>query len=431
MTATADATTEGLETPASNPGPGRVAILGAGPIGLDAALACLDNGWPCTVYESAASVAANVTAWSHIRLFTPWSMNVSPRMLAYLNAAGIAPPGPAEHCPTGGEFAEQLLRPLAELPELAAVIRRRTQVLAVARQGLLKHEEIATQQRGSHPFRLLLAGSHDGADDVERVEHADLLLDCTGAYGRANFLGDGGIPAPGELRVADRITSRIPDLGREADEWAGRRVLLVGAGKSAQTVARDLAELVVERPGTSVVWAVRAADPDWGEVPEDPLEQRQKLVEVAQRLRSGAVPGVQVRTAVVIDSLRIPKHGTDDGVVVTLRSNTGDVEELVVDRIIGLTGFLGDTSLYRQLQVHECYATAAPMNLSAALLGATGDGPADCLAQASLGVAALRVPEPNFFVLGMKSYGRNSTFLLRVGYEQVDEVISAYSRAVR
>ncbi|MGH3774996.1 MAG: hypothetical protein ACRDRR_04555 [Pseudonocardiaceae bacterium] len=428
MTATADATTEGLETPALNPGPGRVAILGAGPIGLDAALACLDNGWPCTVYESAASVAANVTAWSHIRLFTPWSMNVSPRMLAHLNAAGIGPPGPAEHCPTGGEFAEQLLRPLAELPELAAVIRCRTRVLAVARQGLLKHEEIATQQRGSHPFRLLLAGPQDGADDVERVEHADLLLDCTGSYGRSNFLGDGGIPAPGELRVADRITSQIPDLGREADEWAGRRVLLVGAGKSAQTVARDLAELVVERPGTSVVWAVRAADPDWGEVPEDPLEQRQELVAVAQRLRSGAVPDVQVRTAVVIDSLRIPKHGTDDGVVVTLRSHTGDVEELVVDRIIGLTGFLGDASLYRQLQVHECYATAAPMNLSAALLGAAGDGPADCLAQGSHGVDVLRVPEPNFFVLGMKSYGRNSTFLLRVGYGQVDEVISAYSQ---
>ncbi|MGH4007244.1 MAG: hypothetical protein ACRDTH_03600 [Pseudonocardiaceae bacterium] len=426
MTAVADATTESRETPAPVAGPGRVAILGAGPIGLDAALACLDNGWPCTVYESAAAVAANVTAWSHIRLFTPWSMNVSPRMLAHLNAAGITPPGPAGHCPTGGEFAEQLLHPLAKLPALAAVIRRRSQVLAVARQGLLKHEEIATRQRGARPFRLLLAGPEDGPDG-ERVEHADLLLDCTGSYGRANFLGDGGIPAPGELRVADRITNRIPDLGREADEWAGRRVLLVGAGKSAQTVASDLAELVVKRPGTSVVWAVRAADPDWGQVPEDPLEQRQELVEVAQRLRVGAVPGVQVRTAVVIDSLRTPKHGTNDGVVVTLRSNTGDVEELVVDRIIGLTGFLGDTSLYRQLQVHECYATAAPMNLSAALLGAAAGGSGDCLAQASHGVDTLRVPEPNFFVLGMKSYGRNSTFLLRVGYE----VVNAYCQAVR
>jgi hypothetical protein len=34
--------------------------------------------------------------------------------------------------------------------------------------------------------------------------------------------------------------------------------------------------------------AVRAADPDWGVVPHDPLPQRQELVEMAQRLRRGA-----------------------------------------------------------------------------------------------------------------------------------------------
>lgn len=399
-------------------GPGHVAILGAGPIGLDAALAFLDGGWPVTVYEAAGSVAANVLAWSHIRLFTPWSMNISARMRAHLDAAGVAQPGPDDYCPTGAEFAEQLLNPLAELPELAAVICRGTRVLAVAREGLLKHEEIGTAQRGSRPFRLLVSDP----DGTERVAHADLLLDCTGSYDRANVLGDGGIPAPGELQLADRITRQIPDVDREAEQWAHRRVLLVGAGKSAQTAARDLAALVAQRPGTRVVWAVRAADPGWGEVPGDPLPQRQELVKISQQLCSGAVAGVRVRTGVVVDALR----ATDDGVAVVLRSVTGDAEEIVVDHIIALTGFLGDTSLYRQLQVHECYATAAPMNLSAALLGAAGDSPADCLAQTSHGVAALRVPEPSFFVLGMKSYGRNSTFLLRVGYEQVDEVAKAH-----
>ncbi len=402
-------------------GTGHVAILGAGPVGLDAALAFLDNGWSATVYEAADSIAANVTAWSHIRLFTPWSMNVSERMLSHLYTAGITPPGATDHCPTGGEFVEQLLGPLAGLPELAATIRRSTRVLGVAREGLLKHEEIGTARRGLHPFRLLVSGP----DGAERVEPADLVLDCTGSYGQANVLGDGGIPAPGELQLADLITRRIPDVGREVERWAGRRVLLVGAGKSAQTAAGDLAELVATRPGTRLAWAVRAEDPDWGEVPGDPLPQRQELVEIAQRLRSGAVPGVQVRTGVVVDALR----PTDDGVVVCLRSRTGEVEEVIVDRIIGLTGFLGDTSLYRQLQVHECYATAAPMNLSAALLSAAGDGPADCLAQASHGVDVLRVPEPDFFVLGMKSYGRNNTFLLRVGYEQVDEVACAYAKS--
>jgi hypothetical protein len=38
----------------------------------------------------------------------------------------------------------------------------------------------------------------------------------------------------------------------------------------------------------------------------------------------------------------------------------------------------------------------------------------------------LRNPEPNFFLLGAKSYGRNSQFLMRTGYDQVNEVATAY-----
>ena len=414
------ATTEPLEDPAAEraPAPRSVAVLGAGPIGLDAALACVEAGWPFTVYESSPRVGANVRAWGHVRLFTPWSMNVSPRMSTHLANARVPLPQPTGYYPTGDEFAEQLLDPVAALPELARNIHTGTRVLAIARQGLLKHEGIGSPARATHPFRLLLAGP----DDAERVEHADLVLDCTGSYGQPNTLGDGGIPAPGEQRVAHLITRTIPDLAAEGGDWAGRTILLVGAGKSAQTAARDLAELAATEPSTRVVWAVRAAEPDWGEIPGDPLPQRQQLVEVAERLRGGAVPGVEVRTAVVVEALR----AAGDRVAVTLRSDSGAAEEILADRLLALTGFLGDTALYRQLQVHECYATAAPMNLSAVLLAAD-DGPVDCLTQQPQGVDVLRVPEPNFFVLGMKSYGRNNTFLLRTGYEQVNEVAGAYA----
>ncbi len=72
----------------------------------------------------------------------------------------------------------------------------------------LKHEEIATAERAARPFRLLLAGP----DGAERVEHADLVLDCTGTYGLANTLGDGRIPAPGEQQVSDRVLRHIPDV---------------------------------------------------------------------------------------------------------------------------------------------------------------------------------------------------------------------------
>src|SRR3954467_10317437 len=65
----------------------RLAILGAGPIGLEAALAAAERGWEFTVYEAGRSVGANVRDWGHVRLFTPWELNVSPRARRALRGA--------------------------------------------------------------------------------------------------------------------------------------------------------------------------------------------------------------------------------------------------------------------------------------------------------------------------------------------------------
>lgn len=56
-----------------------IAILGAGPIGLEAALAAAERDLPFTVYEAADEVGGHVRRWGHVRMFTPWDMNVSER----------------------------------------------------------------------------------------------------------------------------------------------------------------------------------------------------------------------------------------------------------------------------------------------------------------------------------------------------------------
>jgi hypothetical protein len=90
------------------------------------------------------------------------------------------------------------------------------------------------------------------------------------------------------------------------------------------------------------------------------------------------------------------------------------------DNVVALVGYSPDTAIYDQLQVHSCYATAGPMKLAAALLGEAG---ADCLtAGANLSADVLRNPEPDFYILGAKSYGTNSNFLLQVGHQQVRDV---------
>lgn len=385
----------------------RAAVLGAGPIGLDAALALTGNGWDVTVYEAGDAVADHVRAWGHVRLFTPWSMNASRRMREHLVRAGHPVPD-EDSCPTGHELAERLLEPVAALPVLRGRIRLGHRAVAVARDGLLKHEQIGTEKRARRRFRLLLDAGSD-----EHEAYADLVLDCTGSYGTPNTIGDGGIPAPGERTLADRVVRTLPDT-RDPGAWEGS-VLLVGAGKSAQTAARDLAAL----PATRLHWAVRDPGPDWGVIHADTLPGRQELVDTSRALAVGANPRVTVYTGSRVVGLH------DDGdrrIRVRLTTGAGPAE-LTVDHLVALTGYVGDHSLYRQLQVHECYATGAPMNLSAALLGSAT---ADCLAQPAVGAEALANPEPDFYILGAKSYGRLNTFLLRTGYQQVDQITARY-----
>ena len=383
-----------------------VAILGAGPIGLEAALAAAARGDDFTVFEAAGDVGGNVRRWGHVRTFTPWSMNVSPRMRAALPSA---PDGPT--IPTGAQLAADLLEPIAALPALRDRIRLGTRVLAVGREGLLKHEAIGAAQRAARPFRLLVARP----DGDEAIVHADVVIDATGTYANPNRLGDGGIDAVNERAFDDRIERFLPDLDAGGAAWAGRTILLTGAGHSAQTAAAKLAALARQAPGTRIVWAVRNPRPDWGAVDADPLPERAALAANAADLAAGGSPAVSVRPGCVTEAL----HARGGRIAVSLRN--GGTEEVEVDRILALHGGVGDHGLYRQLQVHECYATTGPMNLAAALLGEAGAG-GDCLRVAVHGAETLRTPEPGFFILGAKSYGRMSRFLLQAGWRQVDDV---------
>jgi len=74
------------------------------------------------------------------------------------------------------------------------------------------------------------------------------------------------------------------------------------------------------------------------------------------------------------------------------------------------------------LQVPTCYVSDGPIKLAASLLQSSS---ANCLDQITHGIDALKNPEPNFFVLGSKSYGRNSKFLVSLGLEQIRETFAS------
>src|SRR5256714_13727821 len=92
----------------------RIAVLGAGPIGLEAALVARQLKLPVTVYER-GRVGEHLLRWGHVRLFSPFAMNATALGRSAILAAKPGHSLPADDaCITGREHAERYVAPLAE-----------------------------------------------------------------------------------------------------------------------------------------------------------------------------------------------------------------------------------------------------------------------------------------------------------------------------
>ncbi|MCG8451291.1 MAG: NAD(P)-binding domain-containing protein [Pirellulales bacterium] len=393
----------------------RIAILGAGPIGLEATLYARYLGYPVQLIERGRSPATNVLQWGHVQLFTPFGMNASPLGVAALQAQdpNWQAPG-ADAMLTGTEYHQRYLRPLAESDLLASALECNTEILAVGRKDWLKYEGVGEDERGQSPFTLLLRTTAG----EERVAEADVVIDCTGTYGNHNWLGQGGIPAPGELAAARHIEYALPDvLGSSKEHYQAKRVLVVGAGYSAATTIVQLVSL-----GTETTWVTRTSPESAPikRIPNDRLASRDALAVEATRLAAAPNGPVTHYPHTSITAVEY-RSATDDFKVTFAGEHVG---RKVFDRIVANVGYRPDNRIYSELQVHECYATGGPMKLAAQLLRGITNGRTDCLDQVSCGPQSLVNPERSFYILGSKSYGRGSQFLLSVGLEQIREVFT-------
>jgi hypothetical protein len=394
----------------------RIAVLGAGPIGLEAALYARKLNLPVTVYER-GQFGEFLRRWGHVRLFSTFGMNVTPLGRTSILAATPRHEFPADtDFITGREHVEVYLKPLTQTEWVAGRILSNQHVLAVGKRGLFKDDSPGDARRGQQPFRLLVREGNN----KERVEEADVVLDCTGVYGQHRWLGDGGIPAIGEPAAEQQIAYGLDDvLGDRKHHYTNRTILVVGGGYSAATTVCNLTTLAQDHLDTWVIWVTRGSRTQpITRIPNDPLRERDRLAVKANTLATRAEGNIEFHPNTVIDS--IESRGQDKGFHVEAHEG-GKARSWDVDRIIGNVGYVPDVALYRELQIHEYYGSQGPMALATALAKHSGS---DWLSVPAHGPSAMRNPEPNFFILGAKSYGRNSNFLLRAGFEQVRDVFS-------
>ena len=381
-----------------------VAVIGAGPVGLAAAAHLARYRQAFIVLEAGSGPGATVGDWRHVRMFSPWRYNVDGAARELLASNGWIAPN-LDALPTGGDIIDRYLAPLAAHPSLAPHIRFNARVTAVGRKDF---DKVRTNGRERQPFEIRLASG-------ETID-ARAVIDASGTWNRPNPAGSGGVAAPGEPEIADRIAYGIPDvLGRERSDYAGKRILVVGSGHSAFNVVLDLLTLSGEAPGTDIVWAMRRDNLDavWGGGAADALEARGELGQRAKRAVEAGL--LRVLTPYRIRSIA----RTATGLVVNgvLRSEERPV---AVDRMVVCTGFRPDLEMLQEVRL----STDAWLESSAALGPLIDPNLHSCGTVRPHGARELAHPEKDFFIVGVKSYGRAPTFLLATGYEQARSVVA-------
>jgi thioredoxin reductase len=389
----------------------RLAILGAGPIGIEAALQAAVLNLPFTVYER-GKTAEHLRQWGHVRLFSPFGMNSTPLGRAQLHAHRQQHRLPGEpDLITGREHIAVYLEPLVQTPILHERMRTETTVVQIGRRGLLKEDSPADIRRAHQPFLLLLRTK----DKRELIEEADVVLDCTGTYGQPRSLGDSGILAPGETAARPHVAWGLEDvLGERSAYYSDKTTLVIGAGYSAATTVCNLAKLAEKHPATWVVWLARGTGTQpIKRIVNDPFKERDQLAVRANMLATRGDGNVEFHPQTTVTAIECA--GPDKGFKVHTRC-AGKPKVWEADRLIANVGYTPENSIYRELHVPECFLTLAPKPLADACFKQT---PGEEFAELASSLEALRAPEPNFFLLGSKSFGRDGTFLLRTGFEQV------------
>jgi len=365
----------------------RVAILGAGPAGLETLAHGRSLGWPVAVYEAGAP-GAFVERWGFVRMFTPFGLNVSALgRQAILREAPLHEFPPDAALLTGAEYKAAYLTPLANTLALRPFVVADSRVMAVGRAGWRKTDPRPDSRKPLPPFKLLV---RDGKG-VERFEAADAVIDCTGVLGRPNWLGDGGIPAAGEIASRPQFAYGVEDvLGAKKAHYAGKTVAVVGAGYSAAAVVCDLATLAEEHQATWVVWLTHG--PKTSPLPRlvnDPLKERDRLAARANNLAARCDGNLEYHSQCVLDEC--VSLGPDKGFRLSAKV-AGKPTAWEVERVISAVGYRPDIGLASELRVSE------PAG------GATASG------------------EPGYYFVGIKSFGRDSRFLIRDAHEQVRQV---------
>lgn len=238
--------------------PATIAVIGAGPVGIEAALYARFLGFNVDIFD-AGRPARNATRWHERLLDVPvrdCTTSLGHAALASQDENYQAPDQDRRF--TGQQFADEYLLPLAKSDLLVDSIHINSPVMEVSRLRVALDDPCDLQERCNDEFRLLIQSRDRGAYTCR----ADMVFDCRGFASGNCGSGPAGSQAIGALELLDRIYRWLPcDPRFELRDVQCKQTILFGQSERAIRFAQEWSELLEKRTTPKVAESLRRLVP--------------------------------------------------------------------------------------------------------------------------------------------------------------------------
>lgn len=300
--------------------PATIAIIGGGPLGIEAAIYARFLGYFVSIFEE-RRVAHRMLDW-HQRPLAVCARDCT-TSLGHAAIKAQNPdyqPADPDHVFTGKSFAEDYLLPLAKTDLLFDDIHFLSPIIDVSRWRTHVTDPISRQERCNDEFRLVVSGRHRGV----WTSRADIVIDCRGMDQKHAGIGPGGGIAIGEPEQRENFLRFTPcDRKFEARAVRGKKTCLIGQSYRAMQYATEFSECFANDKTTQLIWVVRSNQPFGCTIFDEAL----------RHLREQHASNIILQEALGVDQIK--RDG--EMFVLTAQKEDDSSVEIVCDNVCALT----------------------------------------------------------------------------------------------
>lgn len=355
-----------------------IVIIGAGPIGLAMAVRLMLSKIPFVLIERGATVGWNMKDWGHINMFTSWAETIDPTSHDLL-VQGNIDFMTTDDCPSGKAFATEYLSKVADL---------------IPTENLILNAEVTRidYQANDKTFDIVYA-----RDNTSTTVTCVRVLDASGTWGNFNQI------VSNLENDSYKLYSNIPNAEFIKRLPQKSKIAVVGSGHTAMNSLLEIST----HSQHDLLWLVRNKQLNFGKSKvggkSESLENR--VTNLIERNR------IKLTTHFNIES--ITHHA--DGLSIHSKNHQ---EPKVVSHLISNIGSFPNYSLINGFTLDIDRTQLVPSKLVNKI-----DPSLHSCDTVSYDFKDTLVSEINYFVIGMKSFGKASNFLLSKGYKVLDELM--------